>query len=247
MTLTDGSGSATVTARVVVAADGLNGRLTAAEDNPPAVAPGSRIGAGAVVDAAPGQDGYEPGTIVMAVAPGGYVGAVRLEDGRLDLAAAFDPAFVRTHHGLGPAAAAVIGHAGAPPVPGIDRLPWRGTPPLTRTPRRLSGPGWFAVGDAGGYVEPFTGEGMAWAVASGVAVAPIVAAAAADATWDVRREAAWDAAHARVVRRRQGACRVIARVLRSPRLCRVAVAALSLAPRLAGPVVAGLNRRPATA
>ena len=242
VTLSDGSRTDTITARVVVAADGLNGRLTAAEDNPPAVAPMSRIGAGVVVDSDSTRDGYEQGTVHMAIAPGGYVGAVRLEDGRLDLAAAFDPTFVRTEGGLGPAAEAVLRHAGSPPIPGVSQLSWRGTPPLTRSPRRLSGPGWFAVGDAGGYVEPFTGEGMAWAVASGVAVAPIVAAAVADAGWDTRREADWDTAHARIVRRRQGACRAIARVLRSPRLCRLAITTLSLAPWLAGPVVASFNR-----
>ncbi len=164
-----GSVTVAVTAGVMIAADGLGGQLVAGRRQ--AVADGSRIGAGAVASAAP--DFYHPGTIFMAVGRGGYVGLVRVEDGRLDVAAAFDPGFVRDAGGLGPSAAATLREAGFPAVPGLEDLPWRGTPALTRTARRVAGERWFAIGDAAGYVEPFTGEGMAWAVASAVAVAPI--------------------------------------------------------------------------
>lgn len=226
--------------RVVVAADGLAGGLTAAGSRP-VVRPGSRIGAGTTTETAPAFFGR--GTIFMAVGRGGYVGLVRLEDGRLDLAAAFDPAFVRNLGGLGPAAADVLRSAGFPPVPGIEELPWRGTPALTRSAARVAGDGWFAVGDAAGYVEPFTGEGMAWAVASGAAVAPVVAASLGSPARESHARD-WAAAHNRAVRDRQGVCRAAAWVLRSPTLCRVAVSALSLVPRLAGPVVGRLNRPP---
>lgn len=227
--------------RVVVAADGLAGGLTAADANRPVVRPRSRIGAGTATETAPAFFGR--GTIFMAVGRGGYVGLVRLEDGRLDLAAAFDPAFVRNLGGLGPAAADVLRSAGFPPVPGIAELPWRGTPALTRHAARVAGDGWFAVGDAAGYVEPFTGEGMAWAVASGAAVAPVVVRAVGSPARESHART-WAAAHARAVRDRQGVCRAAAWVLRSPTLCRVAVSALSLVPRLAGPVVGRLNRPP---
>ena len=43
---------------------------------------------------------------------------------------------------------------------------WRGTPPLTRRAPSLAAERVFVLGDAAGYVEPFTGEGMAWALAS---------------------------------------------------------------------------------
>jgi flavin-dependent dehydrogenase len=220
---------------VVVVADGLNGQLTATSE----VRAGSRIGAGAVAADAP--DAYEPGTIFMATGRGGYVGLVRLEDGRLDVAAAFDAGFVRSAGGPGPAAVAVLAEAGLPPVPGLADLGWRGTPPLTRAPRRRAGPGWFAVGDAAGYVEPFTGEGMAWAVASAAAVAPLAERAARHG-WSPAFERDWEDAYARVVGARQGVCRAAARVLRSPRLTRLSVNVLSLVPALAGPVLARLNR-----
>ncbi|HET6574309.1 MAG TPA: FAD-dependent monooxygenase [Fimbriiglobus sp.] len=230
-----GSDTAVVSAGVLIAADGLNGQLTASEGSHPTVAPGSRIGAGAVADTAP--DFYNPGAIFMAVDRGGYVGLVRLEDGRLDIAAAFDPAFARDAGKLGSAAGAIVSEAGLPTFPGLNDLRWRGTPALTRTPRRVAGERWFAVGDAAGYVEPFTGEGMAWAVASAVAVVPLAAP-----PWHPGLAREWEETHARLIRSRQATCRAAARVLRSPRLSRWAVRLLSVAPVLARPVVAALNR-----
>jgi 2-polyprenyl-6-methoxyphenol hydroxylase-like FAD-dependent oxidoreductase len=162
---------------------------------------------------------------------------VRIEDGRLDVAAAFDPRFVRESGGLAGAAAATLREAGFPAVAGLENLPWRGTPALTRTPRRVAGERWFAVGDAAGYVEPFTGEGMAWAVASAVAVAPLAAR-----PWYPGLTREWERTHARLIRSRQATCRAAAWVLRSPRLSRWAVRLLSAAPALARPVVAVLNR-----
>jgi flavin-dependent dehydrogenase len=224
-----------VGARVVIAADGLNGQLPATAGRAASVADGSRVGAGAVAESAP--DFYHPDTIFMAVGRGGYVGLVRTEDGRLDVAAAFDPAFVRTSGGLGGAAAATLSEAGFPAVARLEDLTWRGTPALTRTPRRVAGERWFAVGDAAGYVEPFTGEGMAWAVASAVAVAPLAAR-----PWHPGLIREWERTHARLIRSRQATCRAAARLLRSPRLSRWAVRLLSITPALARPVIAALNR-----
>jgi flavin-dependent dehydrogenase len=230
-------GDATVRARVAIAADGLAGSFTAADGNAPVVRAAARIGAGTVADHAPNF--YTPGTIFMAVGRGGYVGLVRLEDGRLDVAAAFDPATIRDHGGLGAAAVRVLQSSGFPAISGLEALPWKGTPALTRHATRVAGDRWFAVGDAAGYVEPFTGEGMAWAVAGAAALAPIADRAI---NGSPQSAAEWAAAHARVVRQKQGICRAAAWVLRSPVLCRLGVTALSLAPRLAGPVVGRLNR-----
>jgi 2-polyprenyl-6-methoxyphenol hydroxylase-like FAD-dependent oxidoreductase len=107
----------------------------------------------------------------MATGRGGYVGLVRVEDGRLDMAAAFDPVFVKSVGGLGAAAETILREVGWPAPPALAEEPWKGTPALTRRARRLAGHRCFVVGDAAGYVEPFTGEGMAWAVMSAAAVA----------------------------------------------------------------------------
>ncbi|MBA4064883.1 MAG: NAD-binding protein [Isosphaera sp.] len=201
--------------------------------------PGSRIGAGVVLPAdAPVF--YAPGTIHMATGRGGYVGLVRVEDGRLDVAAAFDVAFVRAEGGPGPAAETILREVGWPVPDGFAAAPWKGTPALTRRPTRLAGHRTFVVGDAAGYVEPFTGEGMAWAVTSAAALAPI-AARAVD-RWDDALAAEWEATHRRVVGRRQRVCRAVSRVLRSPTLTGVAIRALSLFPAAARPVVSALNQ-----
>ncbi|MBX9581426.1 MAG: FAD-dependent monooxygenase [Gemmataceae bacterium] len=224
-----------VTAKVEDARTGL------ATAGPPA--PGSRLGGGVVVPADLAPDFFTPGTIFMATGRGGYVGLVRVEGGRLDVAAAFDPDFVKAAGGLGPAAEAILTRTGWPATPGLAELPWKGTPALTRHPTAVAGHRLFAVGDAAGYVEPFTGEGMAWAVASAAAVAPI--AARAVTAWDGSLAREWEQTHARLVRHRQGVCRAAARVVRSPALTGLAVRALSMVPVLSRPVVAALNRPPA--
>ncbi len=221
-------------AKVVIVADGLNGRARA---HSTVVKPNSRIGAGAILCEAPAN--YEAGTIHMASGRGGYVGLVRLEDGRLDVAAAFDAAFVH-EHGLAKAASAILQSSGLPPLPGLLGADWKGTPPLTRGPVRVAGPRWFAIGDAAGYIEPFTGEGMAWAMASAVAVAPLVERCIQDGPADLAYE--WTALHRTCVGKRQWACRAMAWTLKRPRLCRVAVRGLRLLPALAHPVVRSLNR-----
>src|SRR5207248_6118026 len=110
--------------RVLIAADGLGGQFLAGEPghNVEAAAH-SRIGAGAVAESGPTW--FEPGTIFMACAAGGYVGLVRLEDGRLDLAAALDPAFVRQHNGISEAVAEILGSTGWPGTKELSGLSWR--------------------------------------------------------------------------------------------------------------------------
>src|SRR5205823_821006 len=173
---------------------GLGGKLLARSGmgGAPAAA-GARIGAGVV--ATGGPDFYRPGTIYMACGAGGYVGLVRLEDGRLDLAAALDAARVRASGGPGQAAA--------------------------------------------GYVEPFTGEGIAWALAAGRAVAPLALRAARRWQPSVARE--WEARYRRVVVRRQYACRAAAAVLRHPLLARALIRLLAHVPALARPFMHHLN------
>ncbi len=221
-------------AKAVVVADGLNGRARAEAS---VVRPGSRIGAGTILTDAP--DDYEAGTIHMATGRGGYVGLVRLEDGRLDVAAAFDAGFVQSL-GLGAAAREIVRGSGLPELPGLADADWKGTPPLTRGPLRIAGPRWFAVGDAAGYVEPFTGEGMAWAMASAVAVAPLVERCVKSGPAGLASE--WAALHQACVGQRQWACRALAWGLKRPTLCAFAVRGLRLLPALARPVVRSLNR-----
>jgi 2-polyprenyl-6-methoxyphenol hydroxylase-like FAD-dependent oxidoreductase len=175
----------------------------------------------------------------MAYSNRGYLGLVRLEDNRLDLGAAFDPAWVKSAGGLGRAAVATLQEAGFPALPGLADLPWGGTPLLTRRASRLAAERAFLLGDAAGYVEPFTGEGIAWALAAARAVAPL--ARRAVRRWTPALAQEWTRRYRRTVTRRQQVCRIVARVLRHPRLFRGLVTALSWAPGLAAPLVWRLN------
>jgi flavin-dependent dehydrogenase len=224
----------TVSARVVIVATGLAGNAGPAT-------PGSRVGVGTVLSADEAPDWFEAGTIHLAVARPGYVGAVRVEGDRLDVAAAFDPAFLRSR-GAGPAVNEVLGGAGLPAIDHADRLVWKGTPFLTRRPASRAGERWFAIGDTAGYIEPFTGEGIAWAIQSAAAVTPLVERAIR--SWEGGLIAEWNRTHGRLIRSRQTTCRVVARVLRHPVLTRLMVGVLRYAPRLSRPVVTALNRPP---
>jgi 2-polyprenyl-6-methoxyphenol hydroxylase-like FAD-dependent oxidoreductase len=156
------------------------------------------------------------------------------------VATALDPSRVR-ENGLGPTVAAILDEAGFPPVPHLASLPWRGTPLLTRHASRPAAHRAFALGDAAGYVEPFTGEGMSWALAAGAAVAPL--AAKACRRWHGDLAMHWSVRYRQTVGRRQRACRIVADVLRRPRMVRGVVAALAWAPTLAAPLVRYLNVR----
>jgi flavin-dependent dehydrogenase len=231
--------TAAVMAALVLAADGLGGRfLAGAADAPSAVS--SRVGAGTMIDDAP--DDFASGCVHMACGTGGYVGLVRLEDGRLDVAAAFDRDAVRRAGGPGEAAVRILRDVGLPAVPSLTRLPWRGTPPLTRTASRLACERVLVLGNAAGYVEPCTGEGIAWALASAVAVAPLADRAARQ--WHPSAVRRWAALHRRLVSGRQMTCRVVAAALRHPRLTRAAIRVLGRLPGLAVPVIDRLNAPP---
>ena len=227
-------GDLEVAARVVIDAGGLGGGLATVKDRAvDRLAPRSRIGVGAVFGSV--SEGYEPGEIHMALGEGGYVGLVRVADGSLTVAAALDPSWLRNHASPGHAVAALLRTAGCPALPKRPSVGWRGTLTLTRVPAVRGAERVFAVGDAAGYVEPFTGEGIAWAVAGARALAPLVAQAAR--RWDPALLAAWDRAHAQSMAGAQRLCRAIAWTSRQPWLVLTTLHLLARLPRVAGPFV----------
>ncbi len=223
-----------IAARLIVAADGLGSRLLQGEDRGAIrIAPGSRVGAGAVAEFAPAF--YELGIIYMAYGAGGYVGLVRLEDGRLNLAAALDVDFLKKSQNPGRATAQLLHETGWPPVNSLAELPWQGTPALTRQAARPACARVFAIGDAGGYVEPFTGEGIGWALASGLSVVPLALRAVYN--WEPSLADEWTALARQSKNRSRRMCRAIAWVSRRPLLSRSLVGLVGRLPWLAGPVV----------
>lgn len=166
-----------VTARIVVVADGLGhsslSRQTGFEDQ---VHRQSLVGLAARARITSVEASPERGTIAMAVGQGGYVGLARDETGDVHLAAAVDPRVLRQSGGPGECVRALLRQAGHPLSLEGMQLAWLGTGPLTHHLQPAAGHRLFVVGDAVQYVEPFTGEGMAWALRSAEQLVPQVIA-----------------------------------------------------------------------
>lgn len=185
------------------------------------------------------SESIEAGVIYMACDDDGYVGLVRLEDGRVDIAAAL---------ASGSAAASKRS-----PRERIDAIlaasefaAWTledpsvvmTTPPLRRT--RTAGAGRvLAIGDAAGYVEPFTGEGMTWAMQSGIAAADLIATSI-DGLSVVGQS--WDHELHGLLRRKKQTCRVVTAALRWPVARRAVAQTLANWPSLATPLIRSLSK-----
>ena len=240
--LLNGSGfEQLVRARAVLAADGL--AATSLRELPEFechVSPTARIGASLRVASAPG---IRPNTIHMHVSPRGYVGLALLEDGSADIGAALDAPLVRAAGGLSEAMATILEDSGHPAAKVVRTARSRGTPPLTRFRRPLAHDRVFLLGDAAGYVEPFTGEGITWAAQSAIALAPIVERAVRD--WTPALAAEWARTHGRLFGSRAVGCRTLATLLRWPIAVSAAVSVLRIVPGLAQPYIRHVARRTA--
>jgi flavin-dependent dehydrogenase len=225
--------------RVVIAATGLGSSFALRELGGEAVSAGSRIGASAVL-AEGARVPWRDHTVNMTVGGNGYVGAVRLEDGRWNLAAALDAGAVARAKSVGPVVRDVLAGALRVLPPGIDDASWRGTPALSRRPRFVAAEGLFAIGDAAGYVEPFTGEGMACALQGGQAVVPL--ALRAIESWQPDLAAVWTRTLRREVQRRMALSTIAAWGLRRRSIATGIVSLLSSWPGLAARPLAWLNR-----
>ena len=218
----------TVRARIVFACDGLAGRLLDAEPGMAwTVAPHSRMGVHALLPA----DAMDipADAIVMRAGRGGYVGLVRLEDGRIDLAAALDPAKCRAVGGPLALVRQILRLCGeATPLADVVM---HGTPLLTRHRRVLGGNRVLAVGDACGYVEPFTGEGMKWGIASAGAVAELLSGS--DDLWNEALPQRWRSVHDKMLAGPMRLCRVLTWALRRPQTLGMGLGAMRILPGLA--------------
>jgi len=230
--------TAKLTARIVVAADGLRSAILGkagggAPPSAPDAGKAGKVGLGAVFERADPE--YGPGVIHMAVGQEGYVGLVRTEDGTLNVAAALKPSALGRNTSPQDAVSRILRQASFPPLEGEPAEGWRGTPNLAYHPVRVGGERVFAVGDAAGYVEPFTGEGMSWALAGAGTLAPIVRRAVDGWSADLVEE--WSRAYRRTVGHAQRLCRGAAWTLGRPVLSRAALRLLNRYPDVAAPFV----------
>ena len=228
----------TTSARVVLVASGL-GSPGLAPDLPirTRISPRARIGAGCQLEA--GVRGYGRGTIHMAIGRHGYVGLVRNEAGDLNLAAAFDRPHLIAAGGPAASAAEVLAEAGFDPIPQAADASWRASAALTRRSTPPAAERLLLLGDAAGYVEPFTGEGMGWALVGAQAVVPLVLQG--QRQWSRGLEREWARRHARLIGSRQRFCHGLAFALRHPGLSRSLLAAAGRWPALTAPLLQHLD------
>jgi flavin-dependent dehydrogenase len=224
-----------VRARVVLACDGLgHPSLADLPEFKALVQPGSRLGVGASVVSPRLESQVPEGAIVMAVAERGYVGLARAENRLVSVAAAIDAEAVSRDTPLLEILRGILWSAGLDGDAIPDDVPLRGTRPITQHATKLAGERLFVVGDAAGYVEPFTGEGMAAAIEGAIALAPLVEQAASN--YSERLTSEWHHQHTRRLRSRQLACRMIAWGVRHPRVLSWSIAGLRRQPRVGAAV-----------
>ena len=236
-----GSARRSVSAKVVLLAAGLTHRALGGEaEINTKIEPHSRMGAGCVL---PGEAAaLAPGVLQMAVGRGGYVGLVRVEGGEINLACAFDRALLQGSGGATGACQQILAEAGFAPLPALEEAAWQLTAALSRRTRPLAGHRLLLLGDAAGYVEPFTGEGMGWALTCSLAALPLVLRGMEH--WDNSIETDWSSLHHRWVTQRQTFCRALAQVLRHPGASWGLHRLAGTFPSIAGSMI-GLLQRPA--
>jgi menaquinone-9 beta-reductase len=211
-----------VQVRVVLACDGIGGTSLACESWAKwRIARNAWMGVSAL-----SRGEMMRGAIHMHVGPGGYVGAVRLADGSVHLAAALNPAECRKVGSPALLVQRILESCGNESK--IESL--RGNGLLTRQRSELGGHRVLAIGDACGYVEPFTGEGMAWAVV-GACEAVRLLPESADA-WPADLARRWQSRHTLTIRSRQRWCRALRPMLRHPRLVAAGLAVANLWPAI---------------
>ena len=236
-------------APVAVVATGLAG-LATDKWLPWSQSPGGPIGAGAVFQTA--SDCYETGVIYMACSKTGYAGIVRLPGNWIDVAAAlYDPSGRQRGLSLGERITNILKDAGMPILPELlsdsnepsccATIVWKGTPLLHRQ-RQVANRSLLAVGDAAGYVEPFTGEGMAWALRT----AKLAADCIAQKLWSpggkpAAASLAYQKLYKSEMQSRKLPCRLLSSSLRHDLGRRIVFSSLHYFPWLAQPFIRTIN------
>jgi flavin-dependent dehydrogenase len=186
LSIRTGAGEETVTARVVVGADGIRSLVARTAGVVTPVRFGPRIGLTYhVADASPDT----PRDARMVVLEGAYCGLAPVPAGRVNVGIVLASARWRrllAEQGAGHVTGEVLrGISPAADDPG----PWSvatqcdeivGAAPLGHRVSRRAGNGWLLIGDAAGFLDPFTGEGLHRALLSAEVAASAIEAHLAD-------------------------------------------------------------------
>jgi flavin-dependent dehydrogenase len=224
-------------ARILICADGLS--RTSVRHLPECVASitaNSRVGIGAVVTS--DFDACPIGQLTMVLSRAGYVGISRVREQQFNIAAAVDrKALLRS----APASlvASILADAGISFPAALMSAHWRGTPLLTSRPKHVAAERVILIGDAGGYIEPFTGEGMAFALEAAIAITPLVVQAVQ--SWTPAIAEKWEMLHQQMVRDRQRTCQQLAWILRRPWAASLTLGVCRVLPAVAERMIARTN------
>ncbi len=178
-------------------------------------------------------------TIRMAVSKNGYVGLTRLEDNRLAVSAAVRSSSLKAMRSPGKLVSMILEDSGLL-VPGdLANASWMGTRELTRRLSKPSSRRVFILGDAAGYLEPFTGQGMYWAMSSAVRVQSY--ASRAIQNWDDALTESWSRDLKQYLISQQRACRLVGTIMHRPIATRLTINLLHYAPWLALPFLYSIH------
>lgn len=227
--------SVSANAKVVVIATGL---ASCSSEIQTRISPNSWVGLGAVIG--PAIKNSAPGILHMAWGSVGYVGIATVEDSRIDVAAAVDPRALSGATSPGQLISKILKDSGLRMSVDLGHAVWRGTPLLTRHSWPLASRRCLLIGDAAGYEEPFTGEGIEWAMRSAILASTFLKDGLDQ--WNQSSLDRWNMLHDRAFGGRQRQCRRVVTLMRSKTMRRAALWSLQTAPKLARPFVHRLGR-----
>lgn len=219
----------TLHAPLLIGADGLRSRVAHAAGLTDSQIAGRKYGFSFQLPCAE-QVELARGVTHMFVTDGGYLGIVHDGNDRLHIAA-----LVGKGHSRSPAA--FVDHVrgefpslGSMPVLDMHDLTAAG--PMPSCASAVANESVALVGDAAGYVEPFTGEGMTWALQSAQLLANVTERTA-PGRWTAQAAAHYRQRWRQHIARRQRFCRTLAWTLERRRLVRPLLAITRRQPVLA--------------
>lgn len=165
----DGTGTREIEAGVLVGADGIRSIVARVNGVARGTVLGARTGLTFHVEEPAGGPVDTPRDARMIVFDGGYVGLAPIPGGRVNVGIVLGGRRWTDRLRQDGAAAVVDAVLAAIPAADDDPVPWsdarrcdpiEGAAPIGHRVTRRHGDGWLLVGDAAGFLDPFTGEGL---------------------------------------------------------------------------------------